>query len=64
MWQSGQPQTLVKKVLDIQQDSQADIAKHYEFLFQILSSCFVCIIPRRPEDDVTEYTVSVTFLAT
>ena len=64
MWQNAQPQTLVKKVLEIQQDSQANIAKHYEFLIQILSSCFACIIRRRPEDDVTEYTVSVTCLAT
>jgi hypothetical protein len=54
MWQSGQPQTLAKKVLEIQQDSHADIAKHYELLLQILSSCFACIIPRGADDDVTE----------
>jgi hypothetical protein len=58
MWQNGQPQTLVQKVLEIQWDSQADIAQHYEFLFQILSSRFVFIIPWRPADDVTEYSVS------
>lgn len=64
MWQSGQLQTPVKEVLEIKRDSQADTAKHYEFLFQILSSCFALIIPQRPAYDVTEYIVSVTILAT